>query len=122
MSLLRLSQALIDAFELRVPLDFGDGAVERGAVALVLPVGPILGRPIGVSHQSPPLSLTARNTPEQTTLPRGYGRVRVVWRGRGRRSQARGLRRQHALTRCRATPLYEANALPGRERGRLRAT
>src|SRR5215470_5984988 len=122
MSLLRLSQSLIDAFELRVPLDLGDGSVERGAVALVLPVGPILCRPIGVSHQSPPLSLTARNTPEQTTLPRGYGLVRAVWRGRGQRSRARGLRRRQALTRRRATPLHEAKALPDRERRRLRAT
>src|SRR4030095_4738708 len=61
MSLLSLSQSLIDAFELRVLLDLGDGAVERGAVALVLPVGPILSRFIGVSHQPPPLSLMARN-------------------------------------------------------------
>src|SRR5215510_524021 len=97
MFLLRLSQSSIDAFELRILLDFGDGAVERRAVALVLQVGPILGRFIGVSHQSPPISLLARNTPEQTTLPRGYGLVRAVWRGRGRRSRARALRRPQAL-------------------------
>jgi hypothetical protein len=73
MSLLYLSKSLIDAFELRVPLDLSDGSEERGAVALVMPVATILGGLIGASHQSPPFSLTARDNREQTTLPRGYG-------------------------------------------------
>src|SRR5262249_42310677 len=54
MSLLRLSQSLIDALELRVLLDLSDGAIERRAVPFVLPISHILGRFIGVSHQSLP--------------------------------------------------------------------
>src|SRR5256885_14347337 len=54
MSLLSLRQSLIDTFELRVLLDLGDGAVERRAVAFVLPVGHVLGHFVGVSHPSPP--------------------------------------------------------------------
>src|SRR5438128_11628986 len=53
MSLLGLPQSLIDAFELQVLLDLGDGTVERRAVAFVLPVGHILGQFVGVSHPSP---------------------------------------------------------------------
>src|SRR5882724_5192494 len=55
MSLLSLRQSLIDTFELRVLLDLGDGAVERRAVAFVLPVSHVLGHFIGVSHPSPPI-------------------------------------------------------------------
>src|SRR5215475_9103632 len=54
MPLLRRPQSLIDAFELRVLLDLGDRAVERGAVSFVLPVGHVLSRSICVSHRSPP--------------------------------------------------------------------
>src|SRR5437899_12309772 len=43
MSLLSLPQSLIDAFELRVLFELGDGAVKRRAVTFVLPVGHILG-------------------------------------------------------------------------------
>src|SRR2546425_9843555 len=53
MSLLSLGQSLIDTFELRILLDLGDGAVERRAVAFVLPVRHILGHFVGVSHPSP---------------------------------------------------------------------
>ena len=48
-------QSDLDFFELRVLLDLGDGAVERRAVAFVLPVGHVLGHFVGVSHPSPPI-------------------------------------------------------------------
>ena len=53
MSLLRLPESVIDAFQLWVRLELGEGPVERGAVAFVLPVGHILGQFVRVRHQSP---------------------------------------------------------------------
>jgi len=42
-SLLRLPESLIDAFQLWVLLELGDGTIECRAVAFILPVGHILG-------------------------------------------------------------------------------
>src|SRR5215470_2791522 len=92
MSLLRLSHALIDTFELRVPLDLGDGAIERGAVAFVLPVGYVLGRVISVIHRSPSRPAALHDT--------GFG---------------------HSSQSCPGTSL-RSSAEPSRERQRSRRT